>query len=115
MSAITQWKWNELGIGPKVVVSTLLVFAGLLVAGAYFLGQQLQADLNRVLGTQASIIEKQIRVTRAYVAKQFVVKAKAAGMKVSMQHDAPDTIPFPATFTRETSEALAKEGFTMHG
>ncbi|MDH5428660.1 MAG: hypothetical protein OEY57_10860, partial [Nitrospirota bacterium] len=110
MNVGTQGKWNELGIGPKVVVSTLIVFAGLLVAGAYFLGQQLQADLNRVLATQASIIEKQIQVTRAYVAKQFVVKGKGAGMKVSMEHDAPDTIPFPATFTRETSEALAKEG-----
>ncbi len=103
-------KWNELGIGPKVVVSTLVVFSGLLVAGAYFLGQQLKSDLNHVLATQASIIEKQIQVTRAYVAKQFVVKAKGAGMKVSMQHDAPDTVPFPATFTRETSETLAKEG-----
>ena len=110
MSTGTQGKWHELGIGPKVVVSTLIVFAGLLVAGAYFLGQQLQADLNRVLATQASIIEKQIQVTRAYVAKQFVVKAKGSGMKVSMEHDAPDTIPFPATFTRETSETLAKEG-----
>ena len=110
MSTGPQGKWNELGIGPKVIVSTLLVFAGLLLAGAYFLGQQLQADLNRVLATQASIIEKQIQVTRAYVAKQFVVKAKGAGMKVSMDHDASDTIPFPATFTRETSEALAKDG-----
>ena len=110
MNVGTQGKWDELGIGPKVVVSTLIVFAGLLGAGAYFLGQQLQADLNRVLATQASIIEKQIQVTRAYVTKQFVVKAKGAGMNVSMEHDAPDTIPFPATFTRETSEMLAKEG-----
>ncbi len=110
MKVSTLGKWDELGIGPKVVVSTLVVFSGLLGVGAYFLGQQLQADLNRVLSNQASIIEKQIQVTRAYVAKQFVVKAKAAGMKVSMQHDAPDTIPFPATFTRETSETLAKDG-----
>ncbi len=79
MSEGTMGKWNELGIGPKVIVSTLIVFSGLLAAGAYFLGQQLQADLNRVLGTQATIIEKQIQVTRAYVAKQFVVKAKGAG------------------------------------
>ena len=110
MNVGKQWKWDELGIGPKVVASTLVVFSGLLGAGAYFLGQQLEADLNRVLSNQASIIEKQIQVTRAYVAKQFVVKAKGAGMKVSMQHDAPDTIPFPATFTRETSETLAKDG-----
>ena len=110
MSAGNGGKWNELGIGPKVVVSTLVVFSGLLVAGAYLLGQQLKSDLNHVLSTQASIIEKQIQVTRAYVAKQFVVKAKGAGMKVSMEHDAPDTVPFPATFTRETSETLAKEG-----
>ncbi|MEX0830044.1 MAG: methyl-accepting chemotaxis protein [Nitrospirales bacterium] len=110
MDVGTKVKWNELGIGPKVIVSTMIVFGGLLASGAYFLGQQLQADLNRVLASQASIIEKQIQVTRAYVTKEFVVKAKGAGMKVSMEHDAPDTIPFPATFTRETSEALAKEG-----
>ncbi len=102
--------WNQLGVGTKVIITTLIVLAGLLVSGAYFIGQQLAGDLNRVLATQAEIVEKQIRVTRAYVAKQFVVKAKGAGMKVSMDHEAPDTIPFPATFTRETSEALAKEG-----
>ncbi len=110
MDSLQIRKWNELGIGPKVVLTTLMVIASLLAVGAYFLGQQLQADLNRVLSNQAAIIEKQIQVTRAYVAKQFVIKAKASGMKVSMNHDAPDTVPFPATFTRETSETLAKEG-----
>ena len=102
--------WKNLGVGPKVIMATLVVMACLLGGGAYLLGQQFESDLNNVLATQAQIVEKQIRVTRAYVAKQFVVKAKATGMKVSMEHDAPDTIPFPATFTRETSEALAKEG-----
>ena len=58
MNVGNQWKWDELGIGPKVVASTLVVFSGLLGAGAYFLGQQLEADLNRVLSNQASIIEK---------------------------------------------------------
>ena len=66
--------------------------------------------MNRVLSTQAQSVEKQIQVTRAYVAKQFVVKAKAAGMKVGIEHSGPDTIPFPATFTRETAETLAQEG-----
>ncbi len=106
----TSGRWNELGIGPKVILATIVVFAVLMVTGAYFLGEQLRGDLNRVMSNQAGIIEQQIQVTRAYVAKQFVVKAKGAGMKVSMEHDAPDTIPFPATFTRETSETLAKEG-----
>ncbi len=110
MGNVWNWKWNELGIGPKVVITTLLVFASLLVGGAFLLGQQLESDLHRVLSNQASIIEKQIQVTRAYVAKQFVVKAKAAGMKTGIEHSEPDTIPFPATFTRETSETLAKEG-----
>ncbi len=49
-------------------------------------------------------------MTRAYVAKRLVVKAKAAGRKTGIEHSAPVTIPFPPTFTRETSEALAKEG-----
>ncbi len=110
MSRSWNVNWKSLGIGPKVVGVTLLLFSGLLVAGATLLGQQLKSDLNRVLANQANIVEKQIRVTRAYVAKQFVVKAKAAGMKTGIEHSDPNTIPFPATFTRETSESLAKEG-----
>ena len=103
-------RWNSMGIGPKVMVTTMLVFSGLLIAGAYFLGEQLKSDLRRVLSDQAEIVQKQIQVTRAYVAKNFVVKAKGSGMKTGIDHSAPDTIPFPATFTRETSETLAKQG-----
>ncbi len=102
--------WNRLGIGPKVVITIMVVFAGLLAGGAYLLGQQLHSDLERVLSDQAFIVQKQIEVTRAYVTKEFVVKAKAAGMKTGVEHSAPDTIPFPATFARETSEQLAEEG-----
>ncbi len=102
--------WKVLGIGPKVVMTTMVVFASLLAGGAYLIGQQLQADLERVLEDQAFIVQKQIEVTRAYVTKHFVVKAKAAGMKTGIDHSQPDTIPFPATFTRETSEQLAQEG-----
>lgn len=104
------WSWQRLGIGPKIMVATLVGFAGLLMLGAYFLGQQLRADLERVLADQATIVQKQIQVTRAYVAKNYVVKAKNAGMTTAINHAAPDAIPFPATFTRETSEELAKEG-----
>jgi methyl-accepting chemotaxis protein len=102
--------WKTLGIGPKVVVTTMVVFAGLLAGGAYLIGQQLQADLERVLADQAYIVQKQIEITRAYVTKNFVVKAKGAGMKTGVDHSQSDTIPFPATFTRETSEQLAQEG-----
>ncbi|MGD9849792.1 MAG: methyl-accepting chemotaxis protein [Nitrospirales bacterium] len=102
--------WKALGIGPKVVVTTMGVFGCLLIGGAYLIGQQLQADLERVLADQALIVQKQIEVTRAYVTKEFVVKAKAAGMKTSIEHSEPDAIPFPATFTRETAEQLAEEG-----
>ncbi|MGP0595089.1 methyl-accepting chemotaxis protein [Nitrospira sp. T9] len=102
--------WNSIGIGPKVVMTIMLVFSGLLAAGAYLLGQQLHSDLERVLSDQAYIVQKQIEVTRAYVTKEFVVKAKAAGMNTGVDHSAPDTIPFPATFARETSELLAEEG-----
>ena len=103
-------QWGRLGIGPKVMITTMVVFSGLLIVGAMLLGQQLRADLERVLSDQARIVQKQIQVTRAYVAKNFVVKAKGAGMKTGIDHSDPDTIPFPATFTRETSETLAKEG-----
>ena len=103
-------QWSRLGIGPKVMITTMVVFAGLLGGGAWMLGNQLQADLERVLADQARIVQKQIQVTRGYVAKNYVVKAKKNGMKTGIDHSAPDTIPFPATFTRETSETLAKEG-----
>ena len=107
---MSSWDWHRLGIGPKVMVTTLVVFTGLLSTGAIILGQQLESDLQRVLAAQALIVEKQIQITRAYVAKNFVVKAKKAGMKTGIDHRDPGTIPFPATFTRETSEALAKQG-----
>jgi methyl-accepting chemotaxis protein len=102
--------WNSIGIGPKVVMTIMAVFATLLAVGAFLMGQQLQRDLERVLADQAVIVQKQIEVTRAYVTKNFVGKAKAAGMKTGVDHSAPDTIPFPATFTRETSEQLAQDG-----
>ena len=102
--------WNSIGIGPKVVMTIMVVFASLLAGGAYLMGQQLQTDLERVLADQALIVQKQIEITRAYVTKEFVVKAKWAGMKTGVDHSGPDTIPFPATFTRETSEQLAQEG-----
>ncbi len=102
--------WNSIGIGPKVVMTIMVVFASLLAGGAYLLGQQLHSDLERVLSDQAFIVQKQIEVTRAYVTKEFVVKAKAAGMNTGVDHSAPDTVPFPATFARETSELLAEEG-----
>ncbi|MEO8327403.1 MAG: methyl-accepting chemotaxis protein [Nitrospirota bacterium] len=102
--------WNSIGIGPKVVMTIMVVFASLLAGGAYLLGHQLHSDLERVLADQAFIVQKQIEVTRAYVTKEFVVKAKAAGMNTGVDHSAPDTIPFPATFARETSEQLAEEG-----
>ena len=101
--------WKALGIGPKVVTTIMVVFSIMLVGGAYVIGHQLQTDLERVLADQAFIVQKQIEVTRAYVTKNFVVKAKAAGMKMGIDHSPPDTIPFPATFTRETSEQLAQE------
>jgi methyl-accepting chemotaxis protein len=110
VGGIMSQSWRTLGIGPKVVIIIMVVFASLLAGGAYLIGQQLQADLERVLADQAFIVQKQIEVTRAYVTKQFVVKAKAAGMKTGIEHGDPDTIPFPATFTRETSEELAREG-----
>jgi methyl-accepting chemotaxis protein len=103
-------KWKSLGIGPKVVVTAMVVFSSLLAGGAYLIGQQLQGDLERVLDEQAVIVQKQIEVNRAYVTKEYVVKAVQAGMKTSIEHQTPDTIPFPATFTRETAEKLSKEG-----
>ena len=43
MSHIASWK--QMGVGTKVVASTLVVFAGLLVGGAYLMGQQLEGGL----------------------------------------------------------------------
>jgi methyl-accepting chemotaxis protein len=102
--------WKTMGIGTKLTMTIMVVFVVLLAGGAYLLGQQFQADLERVLSEQAFIVQKQIEVSRAYVTKNYVVKAKAVGMKTGVDHSSPDTIPFPATFARETSEELAREG-----
>jgi len=71
--------WRNLAIGTKVMGVTVLTVGVLLGAGAYFLGQKMQGDLVELLTGRASVIQKQIEVTRAYISSQYVAKAKENG------------------------------------
>lgn len=97
-------------LGPKVMGITVITIGCIMGIGAYWLASQMQGDLLKRLTERAGVIQKQIEVMREYITVNYVVKAKANGMKAAMDHSAPDTIPLPATATREISEGLSKQG-----
>lgn len=97
-------------LGPKVMGVTVVTVGCIMGIGAYWLAGQMRADLIKRVSERADVIQRQIEVTREYITSNYVVKAKAAGMKAAMDHSAPDTIPLPATATREMAEKLSKEG-----
>ncbi len=97
-------------LGPKVMGVTVITIGIILGIGAYWLASQMRGDLLKRVAERAEVIQKQIEVMREYITINYVVKAKAAGMKAAMDHSAPDTIPLPATATREIAEELSKKG-----
>ncbi len=97
-------------LGPKVMGITVVTIGIILGIGSYWLASQMREDLLRRVVERAEVIQKQIEVMREYITVNYVVKAKASGMKAAMDHSAPDTIPLPATATREIAEELSKKG-----
>jgi methyl-accepting chemotaxis protein/hemoglobin-like flavoprotein len=80
---------------------------------AYWLADGMRSDLQARLRDRGIVIQKQIEVMRGYLASQYVAKIKSAGqgtMKVGQDHSAPDTVPLPATATREMSEQMSQLG-----
>src|SRR5690348_293642 len=102
--------WRNLAIGTKVMGVTVLTVGVLLGAGAYLLGQKMQEDLVELLTGRASVIQKQIEVTRAYISSQYVAKAKENGFLITTDHSTSKSVPLPATAIREISEELSKDG-----
>ena len=106
-------RWNGLNLTTKMLTVTLCCIVGTMVGLALWLSSQLRGDMLDLVRGRSIVIQRQIEVTRAYIASQYVGKIKNAGdgkIKIAQEHSAPDTVPVPATATREMAEILAKEG-----
>ncbi len=106
---------RHLRIGPKFVLFLGTLAAGLIVCGLWVMYQQEEARLRTLLEEEGTIIQYQIEVTRAYIAKNYVGKLKQSSMgphlHVSRDHEQdPDAIPFPATATQEIGKELGRLG-----
>jgi|GEM_PF-2513671 len=106
--------WSKLNLASKTLALTIPVILIGMVGLAFWLADGMRGNVQARLGERAAIIQKQIEITRGYLASQYVAKIKGAGqgvMKVGQEHSAPDTVPLPATATREISEQLSQLGF----
>ena len=106
---------RNLRIGPKFVLSLGILAAGLIICGLWVLHQQEERRLRELLEEEGKVIQAQIEVTRAYIAKHYVGKIKkstiGSSIHVSREHTQhPDRIPFPATATQEMGKELGNRG-----
>ncbi|HXF93708.1 MAG TPA: methyl-accepting chemotaxis protein [Nitrospiraceae bacterium] len=106
---------KNMTIGPKFVVSICGVALVVTGVGLWFVYQQEQAKILGLLDARGRVIEAQIQIMRAYIAKNYVAKLKnsKAGKDILVVKDHesnPNAIPFPATATREMGEEASKGG-----
>ncbi len=106
---------RNLRIGPKFVLSLGILAVALIVCGLWGIYQQEEGRLRMLLEEEGKIIQAQIEVTRAYIAKNYVGKIKKSSMgsalHVSRNHELDsEAIPFPATATQEIGQELAGQG-----
>jgi methyl-accepting chemotaxis protein len=97
------------------VLSLGLLAIVLVVCGLWGVYQQEEGRLRMLLEDEGKIIQAQIEVTRAYIAKNYVGKIKKSSMgsqlHVARDHrEDPDAIPFPATATQEIGKELSGRG-----
>lgn len=107
--------WRNFSIGPRILLMLGGIALALSAVGLRVLYGQEQDKMLRQLEEQGSIIQAQIEVTRAYIAKNYVGKVKNSphgkDLTVARDHESnPDAIPFPATATREIGEMLGEKG-----
>ncbi len=106
---------RNLRIGPKFVLSLGVLATILIICGLWVTYQQEEGRMRLLLEEEGKIIQAQIEVTRAYIAKNYVGKMKKSSLgsqlHVSRDHaQDPNAIPFPATATQEMGEQLAARG-----
>ncbi|MGB0908756.1 MAG: methyl-accepting chemotaxis protein [Nitrospirales bacterium] len=106
---------KSLNIGMKLVVSLGCMAAVMITVGQVFLYNQEQSRLHNLLEQQGEMIQAQVEVTRAYIAKNYVGKIKKSTLGsevvVAREHSAnPLAIPFPATATQEIGKSLGERG-----
>ncbi|WNM56800.1 methyl-accepting chemotaxis protein [Candidatus Nitrospira allomarina] len=106
---------QRLSIGPKFLLILVTLAVGLLVCSLGVIYQQEFGRLQMILEEQGKIIQAQIEVTRAYIAKNYVGKLKqsslGSNLHVSRDHEQdPDAIPFPATAIQEIGQELGVVG-----
>lgn len=106
---------RNLRIGQKFVLSLGLLAIVLVVGGLWGVYQHEEGRLRMLLEDEGKIIQAQIEVTRAYIAKNYVGKIKKSSMgsqlHVARDHrEDPDAIPFPATATQEIGKELSGRG-----
>lgn len=106
---------GHMRIGPKFVLSLGLLAAGMIVLGLWIMYHQEEGRLRSLLEEEGRIIQMQIEVTRAYIAKNYVGKLKKSSMGAQLHiardhEDDPNAIPFPATATQEIGKELGKQG-----
>ena len=104
-----------LRIGPKFVLYLGSIAVGLIVYGLGVIYQQEFGRLQMHLEEEGEIIQAQIEVTRAYIAKNYVGKLKQSSMgpnlHVSRDHEQnSDAIPFPAAAIQEIGKELGVLG-----
>ncbi len=106
---------RRMRIGPKFVVSLALLGTAMLMLAWWMTSYQEEGRLRALLEEEGKIIQAQIEVTRAYIAKNYVGKLKKSSLGVQLHiardHEAdPNAIPFPATATQEIGRELGKQG-----
>ena len=102
-------KWRSADLSVRIAVPMLAAFVlGLGLLNAY-IWRTTSAQTVDASVISARATAEQFKTLRAYYTAQVVNKVKgASAMKVSFAHDAPDTIPLPATMIHELSETLSK-------
>ena len=106
---------NSMNIGMKLVVSLGCIAAVMIAVGLFFVFNQEEARMHALLEEEGKMIQAQVEVTRAYIAKNYVgkIKKSAVGSEVvvSREHGLdPQAIPFPATATQEIGRQLGEKG-----
>ena len=106
---------GNLKIGPKLVISLGMLATGVLVCGVILIYRQEEGRFQKLLEHEGKIIQAQIEVTRAYIAKNYVGKLKKSSLGphvlVARDHEQhQEAIPFPATATQEIGRELGRLG-----